>query len=372
MESLQTAECIQTRCPNCQTVFEIDSELANGDDPRVRCGECYSIFDSLENRVSSTLPDDLLVDEAPGGLGEDDEHFFDDPEEKIVFEPDEGLDDRVQEFSEGDLFSDEAALPEVEYLEENEEIPELDFNAIDPDDEQFDGTLFDDVNLDYEGYEELAEGYDPEDAPVWQPPEELAESSENETVAPEPDSETGLLEVPADSTDLPFGPAVDSNESQTKGFGLSRLLMVLVLGLGLGGLYVFSNKSQLEQSPTTRPLVKAVCLIAGCELEALSDLKEFQVVRRNVYTHPTYGNALVINVVFRNDAGFAQTYPNLFISMSDVRGQIVAEREFLPHEYLKLARRVPIGEIPAGQTVDVSLEVRDPGDEAKSFELKFR
>lgn len=372
METLQTADCIQTRCPNCQTVFEIDGNLANSDDPRVRCGECYSIFDSVENRLFESLPDDLLVEPAPVVVESDSsigDSFFDTNGEKIFFEPDQSMENAAEEFSDADLFSGDAELPVVEYLEESEEIPELDFNAIDPDDEQFDGTLFDDVNLDYEGYEELAEGYSVDDENVWEP--EVTSADLPET-ALERGEDVDMFDSPLTMPDDVAAFSSDTTRPDKKGFGASRLTMVLVLILGFGGLYVHSKKATLEQSPATRPLVKALCLVTGCELASMSKLTDFLVVRRNVYTHPTIGKALVINIVFRNDAAFAQSYPKLAITMSDIRGKVVAERVFRPFEYLKLEDGAQISDISPGQSIDVSLEVRDPGEEAKSFELEFQ
>lgn len=368
MESLKSFESIRTRCPNCQTVFEIDGELATSEDTRVRCGECYSVFDAHENILLDSLPDDLLFEgeasASPDLSATDalDDHDVMDDSDKIVFEPDDAVDDQVYEFSNADLFSDAAELPEVSYLEENEEIPELDFNAIDPDDEQFDGTLFDDVQLTLD-----------------EEPEALTDITADEFLTPLEDAD------PVASTDLvpsadasPFTDAevapdfgADSTTPSEVGFFSRRVLMLVILALGLGSLYVYADRTRLQQSSLTRPLVSVVCAVAGCELASANHLDQLLVIRRNVYTHPTVGDALIINIVFRNQATVAQAYPRLAISMSDIMGKVVAERVFQPHEYLQQPPDVVLEKIQADQTVEVSLEVKDPGDQAKSFELEF-
>ncbi|MEM7763498.1 MAG: DUF3426 domain-containing protein [Pseudomonadota bacterium] len=40
---------LQTRCPACQTVFAVDSDVLKQAGGRVRCGECLHIFDALAN-----------------------------------------------------------------------------------------------------------------------------------------------------------------------------------------------------------------------------------------------------------------------------------------------------------------------------------
>ncbi len=58
METLESPVEIKTRCPTCQTVFEISESVAYSEDPRVRCGECYSVFNSQDHVLGSSLSDD--------------------------------------------------------------------------------------------------------------------------------------------------------------------------------------------------------------------------------------------------------------------------------------------------------------------------
>lgn len=364
METLQTATQIQTRCPNCQTVFEIGEDIVNSDDPRVRCGECYAIFHARENMLVSSLSDDLLLEAEPDDdvlLSLDSVAEFNLEDDRVFFEPD----DSEQEsgvFSDSDLFSADAGLPEVEYLDD-EEIPELDFESIDPEDDQFDGTLFDDVSIDNEVSEPVITRSE------W--------SADGESANTDINTQAGFSADAADTAVLDDFPETPDfmrplHDNEGSGRWKARALMAAALLVGLGGLYAYSNRNVSSDSTVAQMVNNAVCKFTDCGGEAKSSLGELRVIRRNVYTHPKVVKALVINIVFRNDASFAQPYPTLAIQMSDIRGKVVAQRDFLPHEYLKTTAVDEIPVIDAEQIVDVSLEVNDPGDSAKSFELQFK
>ncbi len=141
----------QTRCSNCQTVFEVSRELLSSSDTRVRCGECLSIFDALielrqdadilrdeatsttvsinTNRSASTLPDGEAAVRA--GMANNTG----------------ALDVTYSDF---DLFSGDADLPEIAYFDQTRDAPEFDFDAVElGTDETFSDTLFvHDVTID--------------------------------------------------------------------------------------------------------------------------------------------------------------------------------------------------------------------------------
>ncbi len=383
METLLAAANIQTRCPNCQTVFEIGEDIVQGDDPRVRCGECFTIFDAKDNMLLNTLSDDLLVDEltghddaAPASTTEVDLN-----DDKIFFEPDSAENDVVSDFSDMDLFSDQAVLPEVEYLQDSDEIPELDFDTIDPDGDEFDGTLFDDVNLDDEeprfddsgAWSEGEESVDVEaqlDGDIENEYQSDTTLKVDDNFSLKPDSIPVMDGESVDFADDYYDPNLHAPEQTSDSGHLGvRVILLLTLLAGLSGLYLYLNWQSLQKSELFSTVK---CYISDCTAVDSTDLEQLRVVRRNVYSHPKVDKALVINIVFRNNADFAQGYPVLGIQMSDIRGEVVAMRDFKPFEYLKKSINDEIPMIEAGQMVDVSLEVNDPGDDAKSFELEFK
>ena len=149
----------QTRCATCATVFEVSAELLGSSDTRVRCGECYRIFDALDNLVR---PVGGVGGGGPagggGGRGGAREPgaarggagtvaVF--PRGRAANSGADGgaLDSTYADF---DLFSEDADLPDVAYFDRTSETPEFDFDSVELEtDETFNDTLFaHDVTID--------------------------------------------------------------------------------------------------------------------------------------------------------------------------------------------------------------------------------
>jgi len=405
---LDAAKNPQTRCSNCQTVFEVSRDLLSSSDTRVRCGECLSIFDALEelhtseeavrresqaNKTDTTSASQRAArasqlsspaDASAAGLSNDTA----------------ALDVTYSDF---DLFSEEADLPEIAYFDQTRDTPDFDFDAVEmANDETFSDTLFvHDVTIDadattvrakptlsaapqsssyaeidfvadaqpreplifnYRDSEEAKRAINPlhvESAPV--------SSRTPETVAPTPVAASTRAAAVAADADEDLSDLVVPQRTNPWFF---RLAMFALLGVLLSALFMYRTKPELYNNPTMRPILEAGCKIVKCVLPARVDLKSLKMVKRNVYSHPNTPNALVINVSFRNDAEFAQQLPLLHMVLSNRVGRTVAKQDFSPPDYLPNWETGEI--IEAGQQLDVTLEVTDPGQDAQSFEFYFR
>lgn len=147
--------------------------------------------------------------------------------------------------------------------------------------------------------------------------------------------------------------------------GINALLLVALIGQLL-----FVQRAVFAQDPTLRPLLVQVCELAGCELPARRAIGELELTRRNVYSHPNVSNALIIEAEFVNNADFAQPYPTLTVTLGDLRGRPRIRRHFEPAEYLDNAAGGERDMLP-GAPAHILLEVRDPGRDARTFELDF-
>ena len=421
----------QTCCTTCRTVFEVSPELLSSADTRVRCGECLSIFDALANLRDpgdETLDADALAaaDEAAAS-GADEETLADmSSEHGVADEADvTELADLADEtgsldvtYSDFDLFSGDAQLPEVAYLDETADTPDFDFDAVDPDeDETFSDTLFahdatveptsladERAATDGEAHDEVRDGPDgdPDDGAGRDPdggPRTGAEPDPDYIEDEEPvepivfeyrdaaprGAGVGAAEDVLDDADTraaaPVKPATDAAVAGTavggahdapRGGRSWSLLLLLVLALGtlLAGLYAYRERGSLHNDPLARPVFLAVCKVSGCTVPSRVELSSLRLMERKVFTHPSEPSALVINVAFRNAASFDQRYPVLVVRLRDRLGRTVAERDFAPDDYLDDWK--PGDTLEAGRRLDISLEVGDPGDGAESYEFEFR
>ncbi len=376
----------------------------------MRCGECLSIFDALEElRSASDLKDDAaklgshMVPPTVASAANTTAILS----AQASAASKEALDVTYSDF---DLFSEEADLPEIAYFDQTRDTPDFDFDSVElGSDETFSDTLFvHDVTIDADATtlrakpvqkettesayadidfvadaqprEPLIFNYRDAEHPLSQPgetnttdvvatPAQTAESSST--------ASTGASQLTADvlTDDTTGNTAATAQlpelEEPSRGNPwLFRVGMLLLLAVLLGALFAHRARPALYNNPTLRPMLEAGCKLLTCTLPARVDLDALTMVKRNVYSHPSTPNALVINVSFRNDADFDQQLPLLHMVLSNRVGRTVAQKDFSPDVYLPGWQQGDV--IKAKQQLDVTLEVTDPGRDAQSFEFYFR
>lgn len=142
-----------------------------------------------------------------------------------------------------------------------------------------------------------------------------------------------------------------------------------LLLIALCAQLLFAQREAFAQNPSMRPILTDMCSLVGCTLEPRRAIDRIELVRRNVYAHPNVDEALIIDARFVNNARFAQPYPTLTVSLGDLRGEPLIRRNFQPREYRP--ELDPNARMAPGSPVRVTLEVKDPGRDARTFELDF-
>ena len=179
--------------------------------------------------------------------------------------------------------------------------------------------------------------------------------------------------VPDDAIPLPL-----REELVTEGaagsplkFGL-QIMLILILAAALGiQLAVFRSTEIANALPTLRPLLELVCQQVECRYNGPIDVDRIQLASRDIRDHPTRPEALLIKATLVNMAAFAQPFPDMEITLSDLTGAVVARRRFRPREYLGSYWH-PFLLMRPDQPVQVTLEVLNPGQDAVNFEFAFR
>ena len=142
---------------------------------------------------------------------------------------------------------------------------------------------------------------------------------------------------------------------------LAALLLVIQI--------VLADWSRFAASATWRPWMASLCESAGCTLPAWHEPGAFVVLNREIQPHPSNPQALLVTASFRNDAEWAQAWPQLELALTDLDGSRIGLRRFQPVEYLGGA---PSSEgLAPGQSATVALEILDPGNRAVAFEFDF-
>jgi len=161
----------------------------------------------------------------------------------------------------------------------------------------------------------------------------------------------------------------DSSRPLLHTVGLSIFICILV-GTLLVQLVMFRSVNLVRTSPGLAPVLTRLCNILPCRYSGPVDVGQISLTSRDVRSHPSQKNTLLISAAFVNQAQFDQPYPDILVTLSDLSGHIVANRRFTPPEYLdRIYNRFLLME--SGTPVHITLPVLDPGDDAVNFEFTF-
>ncbi len=150
------------------------------------------------------------------------------------------------------------------------------------------------------------------------------------------------------------------------------ILAILILSAVLLGQLAFFRTSQLlDKVPALQPMVEKFCTTVPCVYSGPRDVNQIKLVSRDIRLHPKVDKALLISATFINRAAFKQPYPDITITLSDLSGAMVAQRQFKPAEYLGRLNS-PFLLMSSGKPVQIALEVVDPGKDAVNFEFTFQ
>jgi hypothetical protein len=90
-----------------------------------------------------------------------------------------------------------------------------------------------------------------------------------------------------------------------------------------------------------------------------------------VRSHPSANNALLVDFIFSNESSSEQLFPLAELNFTNIGGEIIANRVFDSTEYLPPEMQL-FTHMPAHSSIQVSLELADPGDDATGYALVFR
>ncbi len=141
-------------------------------------------------------------------------------------------------------------------------------------------------------------------------------------------------------------------------------LLALLLALQL----LLSQRAELAQDATWRPVVATVCDVLGCDIPAWREPTAFAMLARNVRPHATRDGVLHVTTSLRNDAAWPQPLPTVVLTLSDLDGRVLAARAVSPADYSRGAATL----VASGDSVDIAFDVREPSPRVVSFDFQLR
>ena len=162
---------------------------------------------------------------------------------------------------------------------------------------------------------------------------------------------------------------VENEPVKSKKSTLLWVLCTLILTVGLLWQTSMAIKNGSLQLPEGK-LKQTICAQIECYTHIKqSNLNKIALVSRSIRQHPGRDNALIITTGIINSDEKVQVFPALQVKMSNLNGEVVAMRRFLPREYTDDAT-IKVGMLP-NTLIPVTLELQSPGKNAVTFEVGF-
>jgi hypothetical protein len=90
------------------------------------------------------------------------------------------------------------------------------------------------------------------------------------------------------------------------------LLVALLLQVAI------ADRANLAADRDWRPRIATLCALLGCSIPPWREPAALHVTSRDLRPHPTLPGVLVVSATFRNDAPFAQPWPQLRLSLQNL------------------------------------------------------
>ncbi|HVI58069.1 MAG TPA: DUF3426 domain-containing protein [Luteimonas sp.] len=151
------------------------------------------------------------------------------------------------------------------------------------------------------------------------------------------------------------------------GFHWKTATAVATLALLLALQLLLADRARLAADAHWRPLVSTLCGALGCSVPPWREPAAFSVLARDVRPHPATPGALRVTATFRNDARWAQPWPRLRLTLSDVDGRVVAARDFAAADYLGATPAQ--AELHSGQSASIAMDIAEPARRSVAFDF---
>ena len=299
-----------TRCPACSTTFRVTPAQLKARAGKVRCGQCNLVFNALDS-----------LDEEHRG---------------VVPEASQTIPAEAQHLADTGMASSDAEEGRVEA--EAIDIGEADVLVIETED------------------------IPPQDTVIETPSGTNTDTNEVEVEesGPEPESETAEL------TDYLAAPLLHDQAAPARRWPWIAGSVVAILALLLQMLYFYRVEVAVLQ-PGLRPLLQAACKPLNCEVPRPRSIETLSIEASDLRPDPEHPGRLTLTATLRSKAVFAQEWPMLELTLTDVADGRLAVKDFaaanyLPRENNEKARLATLaaGFPPNGQiAVNLPLDVGD-------------
>ena len=108
--------------------------------------------------------------------------------------------------------------------------------------------------------------------------------------------------------------------------------------------------------PGLKPLLEDYCALLQCTVALPQKADLVSIESSELESDPNLGNIVTLHALIHNRAPYAQAYPSLELTLTNVQDQPVARRVFRPADYLKAGQDEKQG-FPANRDLDIKLHL---------------
>lgn len=303
-----------TRCPACETAFRVTPEQLKARGGKVRCGKCQTVFNALDSLVETPLPAATATkpvapvappEIADVGAAATAEAVR--PPAAVAAIPAPPLPEEPQLATMPDTVAESIVLTDVPGDPDSAEAVR--------DAAITHGLVAARETTEIPGYNKWAEG-------AFSTPESLA--------------------VPPRRTVWPL-----------------VLAATLLVGALLGQAAHYFRSELVVAAPALRPLLVTACAALDCDLPLPRNTDLVSIEASDLQADPAQGGALVLAATLKNRAAYAQAWPLLELTLTDVQDSALLRRVLQPADYLP-AKADPTVFPPNGEIgIRLWLEAKD-------------
>lgn len=146
----------------------------------------------------------------------------------------------------------------------------------------------------------------------------------------------------------------DQTSKKTNWIGiLSASLLVLIFVAQAAYFFRIELSARL---PGFKPLLNQYCELLSCTVALPQQIDLIAIESSELESDPNHANVIILHVLIHNRAPYAQMYPNLELTLTDLQDQAIARRMFHPADYLKAGSDEKLG-VAANRDLDIRLRL---------------
>ncbi|EMR4106812.1 TPA: DUF3426 domain-containing protein [Stenotrophomonas maltophilia] len=132
---------------------------------------------------------------------------------------------------------------------------------------------------------------------------------------------------------------------------------------------VLADRARLAADAGNRAWLGALCGVLRCSLPAWHEPTAFTMTSREIRPLPGQAGVLQVQASIRNDARWAQAWPDLRLSLSDADGRVIGSGVFAPAQYL--GENPGAAVLEPGQSARIAFRVQEPAASTVAFTFDF-